>query len=194
MGLAEEFARAKSSRIIYKGREVWRDHQFPIAHHQRVRITIEAFDTDWGGLGKERALQGVGLTIDKRIEIGGISCRVLTIWPHSPPIEELRPPAEELHRIEFGWVHAEGGIKSRLCLWLDEPFEPVEVICHTRDGHIHIYNAWNIGHWWSGIWCRYYGSGMLVEEIENGFRYRCNDSYPDEDFNDIVFRIERCRD
>jgi hypothetical protein len=35
---------------------------------------------------------------------------------------------------------------------------------------------------------------MIVEEIENGFRYYCNDGYPDEDFNDIVFRIERCEE
>jgi len=35
---------------------------------------------------------------------------------------------------------------------------------------------------------------MIVEEIESGFRYHCNDGYPDEDFNDIVFTIERCEE
>jgi len=35
---------------------------------------------------------------------------------------------------------------------------------------------------------------MIAEEIENGFRYHCNDLYPDEDFDDIVFRIERCEE
>lgn len=192
MVLEEEFRRMKSSRIVYKGREVWLHHQFPIADRQRVRVTIEAFDTDWGGLGKERALQGVGLMVDKRLEIEGMKCRLLTIWPYSPPVEELRPPAETLQRVGYGWIHAEGGIKTRLCLWLDDPSRSVEVIGRTQDGHIHVWNVWNVGHWWSGIDGRHNGAGMIVEEIEHGFRYYCNDGYPDEDFNDIIFRIERC--
>lgn len=191
MVLEDEFRRAKSSRIIYKGREIWLSHQFPIANGQRVRVTIESFDSDWPGSEAWRCRQGVGLIIDKKIEVERLTCRLLTIWPYEPPITELRPPAEELHRIEFGSVHAEGGIKSRLCLWLDEPFQPVEVVGYTRDGHIHVKNVWNNGNMWHGIHFGHNGAGMIVEEIENGFRYRCNDLYPDEDFDDVVFRIER---
>jgi hypothetical protein len=93
--------------------------------------------------------------------------------------------------VEFGSLYEDGGIKGRLCLWLDEPFLPVEVTCHTRDGHIHIYNVWNDGNLWHAIHGRRNGAGMTVEEISNGFRYHCNDGYPDEDFDDIVFRVER---
>ncbi|MGC8960716.1 MAG: hypothetical protein ACP5OO_13245 [Chloroflexia bacterium] len=189
-----KFRKAKRLRWIYKGREIWGHHWFPIADGERVRIIIESFDTDWGGLGKYCVLQGVWLLTDKTVKIGEMSCRLLTIWPYPPPVEILHPIAEKLYRIEFGSVHAEGGIKSRLCLWLDDPFRPVEVVGRTRDGHIHVYNAWQFrkpGER-NGIWIGQYGAGMLVEEIENGFRYRCNDGYPDLDFNDIVFRIERC--
>jgi hypothetical protein len=35
------------------------------------------------------------------------------------------------------------------------------------------------------------GAAMIVEELSNGRRYRCNDGEPDEDFDDIVFRLER---
>lgn len=35
------------------------------------------------------------------------------------------------------------------------------------------------------------GAAMIVEEIPNGRRYRCNDGEPDDDFDDIVFRLER---
>jgi hypothetical protein len=33
--------------------------------------------------------------------------------------------------------------------------------------------------------------GMLVERLPNGFRYRCNDGFDDEDYDDLVFRLER---
>jgi hypothetical protein len=32
---------------------------------------------------------------------------------------------------------------------------------------------------------------MLLEDLPNGRRYHCNDGKADEDFDDIVFRIER---
>lgn len=35
------------------------------------------------------------------------------------------------------------------------------------------------------------GAAMIVEEIENGRRYRCNDGDPDEDFDDIIFTVVR---
>ena len=191
MALEDAFRKAQSPRIVYKGQEIWLQHQFPVADGQRVCVAIESFDSTWGGLARYQPREGVGLLIDKQIEVAGNPCRLLFIWPYPPPIEELRPPAEELRHIEFGSIYEEGGIKGRLCLWLNEPSRPVEVVCHTRDGHIHIMNVWNDGNMWNGIHFKHNGAGMIVEEIENGFRYHCNDLYPDEDFDDIVFRIER---
>jgi hypothetical protein len=37
------------------------------------------------------------------------------------------------------------------------------------------------------------GAAMIVEEIENGRRYRCNDGVPDEDFDDIIFTVQRLK-
>ena len=37
----------------------------------------------------------------------------------------------------------------------------------------------------------YFGAAMIVEEIENGRRYRCNDWEPDEDFDDIIFTVQK---
>lgn len=34
-------------------------------------------------------------------------------------------------------------------------------------------------------------AGMLVEELLNGYRYRCNEGRDDDDYDDLVFRIER---
>ena len=35
------------------------------------------------------------------------------------------------------------------------------------------------------------GAGMIVEEIENGRRYYCNDGECDDDFDDIIFTVTR---
>lgn len=40
---------------------------------------------------------------------------------------------------------------------------------------------------------RYNGAAMIVEEIESGKRYRCNDGTPDEDFDDIIFPVQRLK-
>lgn len=34
------------------------------------------------------------------------------------------------------------------------------------------------------------GAAMMIEELPNGRRYLCNDGKPDDDFNDLIFRIE----
>jgi len=34
---------------------------------------------------------------------------------------------------------------------------------------------------------------MIVEKIEGGRRYRCNDGFPDEDFDDIIFTVRKLK-
>jgi hypothetical protein len=34
-------------------------------------------------------------------------------------------------------------------------------------------------------------SGMLIDELPNGYRYRCNDGWNDDDYDELIFRIER---
>jgi len=66
------------------------------------------------------------------------------------------------------------------------------VECHSKEGMLWL---WNV--------CAYYSQGvrlirgkemfcgMLVEEVPNGYRYRCNDIQSDDDYDDVIFRIER---
>jgi len=35
---------------------------------------------------------------------------------------------------------------------------------------------------------------MIIEEIENGKHYQCNDGHPDENFADIVLTVKRNSD
>lgn len=60
-----------------------------------------------------------------------------------------------------------------------------------------VYNVWESNSHMPGATVRplvdsgHNGAAMIVEEIPNGRRYRCNDGEPDDDFDDIVFRLER---
>ena len=58
-----------------------------------------------------------------------------------------------------------------------------------KRGLLGIRNAWDNGvcklNYWIG------GAAMVAEPIENGMRYKCNDGAPDEDFDDIIFTIQK---
>jgi hypothetical protein len=92
------------------------------------------------------------------------------------------------------WLRTDKGIfvnavscKS-LELWFDTA--PPEVVCQcfTSDGMLSVYNIWDRG---NGRASQSWSSGMLVEELDNGRLYRCNDIGFDTNFDKIVFRIER---
>jgi hypothetical protein len=56
---------------------------------------------------------------------------------------------------------------------------------------IHVHNVWDCGN--GVVDSRHNGAAMIVEEIPNGRRYRCNDGFADDDFDDIIFRLERVK-
>lgn len=58
-----------------------------------------------------------------------------------------------------------------------------------KKGLLGIKNIWDPGTGVISSWVG--GAAMIVEEIENGRRYRCNDGHPDENFDDIVFTIKK---
>lgn len=81
--------------------------------------------------------------------------------------------------------------------------EPYEIQVFTKQPTIYIRNAWydpqqgdDAPACWAGgdEWRKYDhwgGAGMIVEEIENGRRYYCNDGECDDDFDDIIFTVTR---
>jgi hypothetical protein len=52
---------------------------------------------------------------------------------------------------------------------------------------LEVYNLWDKGDGVTEAW--HNGAAMIVEEIPGGRRYRCNDGYPDDDFDDLVFEL-----
>jgi len=87
------------------------------------------------------------------------------------------------------YVSDTGKTYKYIDLWYDTAPKEVLIECLTKDGFLSVYNLYvdNTG------MCRSqaYGTGMLVEELENGRRYRCNDYGFETNFDKLIFRIER---
>jgi hypothetical protein len=62
-----------------------------------------------------------------------------------------------------------------------------EVTCNNKKNVLHIYNVAlvkNRQEYWTN------GCAMIVSEINNGYRFNCNDFQFNDDFNDIIFKVE----
>lgn len=79
-------------------------------------------------------------------------------------------------------------LKHAVC-WHDTAPPSFEFEVIGESDSIVVYNVWDVGD--GVIDAKHNGAAMVVEELPKGRRYRCNDGYPDDDLDDIVFRIER---
>jgi hypothetical protein len=63
-----------------------------------------------------------------------------------------------------------------------------EVICRNKKGYLSFYNMAQVDgrNDWFNLGC-----AMIVDELSNTRIYHCNDFQPNDDFNDIVFQVER---
>jgi hypothetical protein len=81
------------------------------------------------------------------------------------------------------------GRKKGIGLWQDTAPPTIEIELVGPVQELEVHNVWDLGngvvHYWHN------GAAMIVEELSNGRRYRCNDGEADDDFDDLVFRLER---
>jgi hypothetical protein len=78
---------------------------------------------------------------------------------------------------------------KRVVLWYDTAPREVFLTVHTKKGECSLMNVWDHG---DGVMHKgHNGAAMIVEELPSGRRYHCNDGFPDDDFDDLVFRLER---
>ncbi len=82
----------------------------------------------------------------------------------------------------------DGKIPHSTILW--EHTAPKEVIIDitSKNKTLIVCNAWDTGKGTIDYW--YQSCGMQIEEIDGYKIYNCNDGYPDEDFDDLIFKIE----
>jgi len=74
-------------------------------------------------------------------------------------------------------------------LWQSLEWDTVDIELTGGATAVEVCNAWDCGNGVKQSW--HNGAAMIVEEIPHGRRYRCNDGYADDDFDDIIFRLER---
>ncbi|HEY4151191.1 MAG TPA: hypothetical protein VGM41_19770 [Chitinophagaceae bacterium] len=79
-------------------------------------------------------------------------------------------------------------IPKSICLWQKNSPKVVEFIFESKDGVLTIWNMWCIEK--GPMQYGHNGAALYYEKISNGKRYYCNDGYPDDDFDDLIFTIE----
>jgi hypothetical protein len=83
------------------------------------------------------------------------------------------------------------GREKGMGLWQDTAPATVDLELVGSVRELEVHNVWDCGdgtiHYWHN------GAAMIVEELPTGRRYRCNDGEADDDFDDLVFRVERVR-
>ena len=80
-------------------------------------------------------------------------------------------------------------IRKGIVLWQDTAWRTVDVEVIGKAPAIEVNNVWDVGDGVIHSW--HHGAAMIVEALSDGRRYRCNDGFPDDDFDDIIFRLER---
>ena len=89
---------------------------------------------------------------------------------------------------DIGFVVNNQTIKKATVVWFDTAPQEVFLKVHTKNGECQVKNVWDTGDGVMESW--HNGAAMIVEEIVSGRRYKCNDGQADDDFDDIVFRLE----
>ena len=80
-------------------------------------------------------------------------------------------------------------INKGIVLWQDTAPAVVELEITPKVLSVEVKNVWDIGDGVIHSW--HNGAAMIVEQLPNGRRYHCNDGFADDDFDDMVFRLER---
>ena len=85
------------------------------------------------------------------------------------------------------------GVSSKAFdLWEDNSPREFEIDCHSEEGYLSVYNIFERLSWTGKCErCSQMDySGMILEQNNNIYRYRCNDTGKDTDFEKLVFEIE----
>ncbi len=86
-------------------------------------------------------------------------------------------------------LSADGKNLKNIILWADTAPEVVDLVSGNRTTEWKIWNCWDHGDGVTQAWIN--GGAMIVELIGSDTkRYRCNDGFPDDDFSDLIFRVD----
>lgn len=160
------FIESKGQPVTYKGDTLVRADKFPVSNGDILVISIEESNSDWR--------QGLCIDITGYCEYG-----------------------EKVYKIGKG---------VRMIFWEDTAPKQIRLKIFTKKDFVWVENLWEQTNSYlvgapagepitkesKSVEYGYNGAAMIVKEIENGRRYRCNDGHPDENFDDIVFTVQKC--
>lgn len=165
---SEKFMKSKGEPITYNDQTLHLSHKFPVKDGDVLLISIEKATSD--------CRQGVCIDISGSCEMDGKT-------------------------------YSEGkGV--RMQFWADTSPAEIKLKIHTKRDFVWVENIWEktslqvaasptgekVAKEAKHVESRYYGSAMVIEPIEGGIRYRCNDWHPDATFDDIVFTVRNKKD
>jgi hypothetical protein len=79
-------------------------------------------------------------------------------------------------------------IPNKVIIWRDTAPKEIEIKITSKDKILNVYNVWDMG---DGVIHYWHNGGALYVEVVNGARiYHCNDGEPDDDFDDLVFKLK----
>ena len=90
-----------------------------------------------------------------------------------------------------GYLKANGVCGKAFDLWEDECPGEFDIESHSEEGYLSIYNIFERNE--EGIMRRRSQmaySGMILEQDGNTYRYKCNDTGFNTEFNKLIFEIE----
>lgn len=79
-------------------------------------------------------------------------------------------------------------LPNGIVLWEHTAPKQVEVLVKSKDKILFIYNVWDIGD--GTMHYGHNGGALFVEEVNGASIYHCNDGFPDDDFDDLIFKVE----
>lgn len=78
-------------------------------------------------------------------------------------------------------------LSDKLIFWEDTAPWDFVIRIESKNCELTAYNAWDVGN--GTTHACHNGAAMQIEVEGNQRTYYCNDGYPDDDFNDLIFRL-----
>lgn len=159
------FIASKGKALIYNWKSIIRVDKFPVKNGEILTLSIEETNSN--------CRQGFVIDITGYCEMDGEIIKKgkgirMTFWEDTMP-KEVR--LKVFTKQDFVWVY---NIWESTTPYLLRSPEGQDIEKESKSTEYFLN-----------------GAAMIVEEIKNGRRYRCNDGEPDEDFDDIIFTVQK---
>lgn len=79
-------------------------------------------------------------------------------------------------------------IHNGIVMWQDTAPKQIELKIESKSKNLIIYNVWDSGD--GTLQYGHNGGALFTEEVGKSIIFHCNDGMPDDDFDDLIFKVE----